>query len=160
MPTDTREILQRVRSGTLSIEEAEIYFKKQPFEDLGFAKLDSHRKCRQGFAEVVFGENKAGDHLLAIVERIYKAEGEVLATRVSPEKAKAVQERFPTAFYHEQARILRIQEKAVPPVGNIVVCTAGTADIAVAEEAALTAEFFGGRVDIIYDVGVSGLHRL
>ncbi len=160
MPTDTREILQRVRSGTLSIEEAEIYFKKQPFEDLGFAKLDSHRKCRQGFAEVVFGENKAGDHLLAIVERIYKAEGEVLATRVSPEKAKAVQERFPAAFYHEQARILRIQEKAVPPVGNIVVCTAGTADIAVAEEAALTAEFFGGRVDRIYDVGVSGLHRL
>ncbi len=157
---DTKKILEQVKEGELSIEEAEEWFRRQPFEDLGYAKLDTHRKLRSGCAEVIFCSGKADDHLLSIYERLYLAEGEVLGTRADKEQAALVQGRLKEAVYDPLSRILKIEKKDKEYVGKIVVCTAGTADIPVAEEAAQTAEFFGNRVERLYDVGVSGLHRL
>lgn len=157
---DAREILEQVSQGRLSVEEAESFFRRQPLEELGFAKLDTHRKVRSGFAEVVFCSGKADEHLLGIYERIYGLEGEVLGTRATKEQAALVQERFKEAEYDPLSRILKIEKKDKKRVGKIAVCTAGTADIPVAEEAAQTAEFFGNRVERIFDVGVSGIHRL
>ena len=148
---DTKKILEQVKNGAMSVEEAEEFFRRQPFEDLGYAKLDTHRKLRSGCAEVVFCSGKADEHLL---------EGEVLGTRASKEQAELVQSKLPEVEYDALSRILKIEKKEKEYVGKIVVCTAGTADIPVAEEAAQTAEFFGNHVERIYDVGVSGLHRL
>lgn len=157
---DAREILEQVKTGEMSVGEAERYFRRQPLEELGYAKLDTHRKLRSGFAEVVFCSGKADDHLLKIYERIYEAEGEVLGTRASKEQAALIQGRFSEAEYDALSRILKIEKRDKNRMGQIAVCTAGTADIPVAEEAAQTAEFFGNRVERIYDVGVSGIHRL
>lgn len=157
---NTKEILEQVKSGRLSVEQAEAYFRRQPFEDLGFAKLDSHRRIRSGFAEVVFCSGKADAHLLSIFERLYQSEGEVLGTRASEAQAQLVQQKFPQAVYDPQSRILKIEKEGKQHVGLVAVCTAGTADIPVAEEAAQTAEFLGSEVLRVYDVGVSGLHRL
>ena len=157
---DTKKILEQVKNGAMSVEEAEEFFRRQPFEDLGYAKLDTHRKLRSGCAEVVFCSGKADEHLLSIYERLYAEEGEVVGTRASKEQAELVQSKLPEVEYDALSRILKIEKKEKEYVGKIVVCTAGTADIPVAEEAAQTAEFFGNHVERIYDVGVSGLHRL
>ena len=157
---EAREILEQVKTGEISISEAESYFRRQPLEELGYAKLDTHRKLRSGFAEVVFCSGKADEHLLRIYERIYEAEGEVLGTRASKEQAALIQDKFSEAEYDALSRILKIEKKDKKRIGQIAVCTAGTADIPVAEEAAQTAEFFGNRIERIYDVGVSGIHRL
>ncbi len=157
---EVKEVLEQVRSGSMSVNEAEAYFRRQPLEELGYAKLDTHRKLRSGFAEVVFCSGKADEHLVRIYERIYAAEGEVLGTRASKEQAALIQERFTEAMYDPVSRILKIEKKDKEKSGKIAVCTAGTADIPVAEEAAQTAEFFGNFVERIYDVGVSGIHRL
>lgn len=157
---ETREILERVKAGKMSVNEAESLFRRQPFEEMGYARLDTHRKMRSGFAEVVFCSGKANEHLLHIYERLYELEGEVLGTRASNEQASLVQDRFKEAEYDPVSRILKIEKKEKKRIGKIAVCTAGTADIPVAEEAAQTAEFFGNNVERIYDVGVSGLHRL
>lgn len=157
---EAKEVLEQVKAGRMSVNEAEAYFRRQPLEELGYAKLDTHRKLRSGFAEVVFCSGKADEHLIQIYERIYEAEGEVLGTRASKEQAALIQEKFKEAGYDPLSRILKIEKKEKAMVGKIAVCTAGTADIPVAEEAAQTAEFFGNRVERIYDVGVSGIHRL
>ena len=157
---DTKKILEQVKNGAMSVEEAEEFFRRQPFEDLGYAKLDTHRKLRSGCAEVVFCSGKADEHLLSIYERLYAEEGEVLGTRASKEQAELVQSKLPEVEYDALSRILKIEKKEKEYVGKIVVCTAGTADIPVAEEAAQTAEFFGNHVERIYDVGVSGILRL
>ena len=143
----------------MTVEEAEGYFRRAPFEEMGFAKLDMHRKLRSGFAEVVFCSGKADEHLLAIYERLYEADGEVFGTRASQAQYERIRECFPQVVYDPNSHILKI-EKEKDHIGKIVVCTAGTADITVAEEAAQTAEYFGTYVERIYDVGVSGLHRL
>ena len=157
---EAREILEQVKTGEISLSESESYFRRQPLEELGYAKLDTHRKLRSGFAEVVFCSGKADEHLLRIYERIYEAEGEVLGTRASKEQAALIQDKFSEAEYDALSRILKIEKKDKKRIGQIAVCTAGTADIPVAEEAAQTAEFFGNRIERIYDVGVSGIHRL
>lgn len=156
---ETRDILEQVKTGAMTVEEAEGCFRRAPFEEMGFAKLDMHRKLRSGFAEVVFCSGKADEHLLAIYERLYEADGEVFGTRASQAQYERIRERFPQVVYDPNSHILKI-EKEKDHIGKIVVCTAGTADIAVAEEAAQTAEYFGTYVERIYDVGVSGLHRL
>lgn len=157
---ETHEILEKVRSGEISVEEAEGYFRRQPFEDMEYAKLDFHRKMRSGFAEVVFCSGKADEHLLRIYERLYAQEGEVLGTRASQHQYELIRERFPQVQYDALSHILKIEKEGKEYVGKVAVCTAGTADIGVAEEAAQTAEYFGSRVERIYDVGVSGIHRL
>ena len=157
---EAHEVLQKVKSGEISVEEAEQFFRCEPFEEMGYAKIDTHRKLRSGFAEVIFCSGKSTEHLLRIFGKIYEEEGEVLGTRASEEQAKRIQEVYPEAEYDPLSHIIRIEKKEKQHVGCIAVCTAGTADISVAEEAAQTAEYFGSNVERIYDVGVSGIHRL
>jgi pyridinium-3,5-biscarboxylic acid mononucleotide synthase len=155
------DILKQVQKGTLSIEDA----KKQlaTFEDLGFAKVDHHRKKRQGFPEVVFGEGKTPEQIIAIIQSLRVRNNQVMVTRISNEKAAVVQEACPEFRYHEVAQILSWQDEADIKrdyQGYIAVVAAGTSDLRVAEEAAVTAEILGSRVHRIYDVGVAGIHRL
>lgn len=157
---DTQEILMQFKNGEMSLEEAEAYLKRQPFEDMGYAKLDSHRKLRSGFAEVIFCSGKADAHLKEIFRHLYEEEGEVLGTRASLSQYELIKKEFPQVQYDEISHILKIEKEGKKRIGRIAVCTAGTADIPVAEEAAQTAEYFGSNVDRIYDVGVSGIHRL
>ncbi len=157
---DTVRILEEVKKGTLTVEEAKALLCQDSFEEMGYAKLDTDRKARTGFAEVVFCSGKADSHLLQIYGRIYQKEGEVLGTRASAEQYRLVKEEFPKVQYDPISRILKIEKRDKVRTGKIAVCTAGTADIPVAEEAAQTAEFFGTSVERVYDVGVSGLHRL
>jgi hypothetical protein len=155
------EILEQVQSGTLSISEAKE--KLATFENLGFAKVDHHRKKRQGFPEIVYGEGKTAEQILAIVQSLRDRNSQVLVTRISPEKAKFVQNTCPEFVYQELAQILYWKEPTSyteKKQGYIAVIAAGTSDLRVAEEAAVTAEVLGSPVKRIYDVGVAGIHRL
>jgi hypothetical protein len=157
---ETREVLEQVKSGILSVEEAEKYFKRQPFEEMGYAKLDSHREVRSGFPEVVYCSGKPDSYLVSIYQKLYELHGEVFGTRADRHQYELVRDVLPEAAYDEVSHILKLEKKEKKHTGKIAVCSAGTADIPVAEEAAQTAEFFGAYVERIYDVGVSGLHRL
>ena len=157
---DTHEILMKLKNGELSVEEAEGHLRRQPFEELGYAKIDTHRKLRSGFPEVVFCSGKADEHLLEIFGKIYEMEGEVFGTRASQRQYELLKERYPDVQYDTVSGIIKIENPGKEKQGCITVCTAGTSDIAVAEEAAKTAEYFGSYVERVYDVGVSGLHRL
>jgi len=157
---ETQEILKKVKTGELSIEEAELYFRRQPIEEMGFAKLDNHRKMRSGFAEVIFCSGKSDDHLVNIFGKLYEQDGEVLGTRASKHQYEIVKAVYPQVEYDEISKIIKIEKTDKKRVGKIAICSGGTADIPVAEEAALTAEYFGTYVERIYDVGVSGIHRV
>ncbi len=133
---------------------------KDSFYDLGFAKLDTGRKERTGFSEVVFCQGKNDDFLKDIFARLFKENGEVLGTRATQKQFEIVKEILPDASYDSISRIIKVQGENKNLSGNIVVCTAGTADIGVGEEAAQTAEFFGSKVERIFDAGVAGIHRL
>lgn len=133
---------------------------KDSFCDLGFTKLDTGRKERTGFGEVVFCQRKRNEFLKDIFSRLFEANGEVLGTRATQEQFELVKEILPQATYDSVSRIIKVQGEKKKLIGNIAVCTAGTADIPVAEESAQTAEFFGSYVERIFDVGVSGIHRL
>lgn len=157
---ETHEILKKVKTGEISVEEAEGYFRRRPFVEMGYAKLDTHREIRSGFPEVVFCSGKEDEHLLHIFEVLYEDNKEVFGTRASKEQYELVKKKIPAVSYDPVSRILKAEKEGKERKGKIAVCTAGTADISVAEEAAQTAEYFGGFVERIYDVGVSGLHRL
>lgn len=157
---EIKEVLESVQSGSMTVAEAEHYFKRKAYEDLGFAKLDTYRELRSGFSEVIYCSSKPDDYLQAIYLRLYKEYGEVFGTRASQEQYELVKAVLPEIKYDAVARTLKLERADKKHVGKIAVCTAGTADIAVAEEAAQTAEFFGTRVERLYDVGVSGIHRL
>lgn len=159
--SSAKEILEQVQNHAMSVENALLALKKEPFADIGFAKVDLHRKLRQGAAEVIYGAGKTPEQIVAIAETM-RAHGErsVLITRLGSEAAAQIGKRFPLN-YHKDARIGIIGEIPEPDgIGTIVVATGGTSDIPVAEEAALTAELFGNRVTRLYDVGVAGIHRL
>lgn len=158
--TDIHALLEGVRAGTVSVVEAEGVLRRKPFEDLGYARLDTHRRLRSGFPEVVFCQGKADEHLVRIFETLHRANGEVLGTRATAEQYELVRKILPNAKFDPISRTIRCEKPEKPRRGRIVVCTAGTADLPVAEEAACTAEFFGRNVERLYDVGVSGLHRL
>ena len=143
---DVREVLTRLKDGKITVEEAELHFRRQPFEELGYAKLDTHRKMRSGFPEVIFCMGKADKHLLEIVGKLYEAEGEVMGTRATKEQYEMLKESYPDLAYDELSRIIKIEKRDKKHIGCITVCTAGTADIAVAEEAAQVAEYFGAHV--------------
>ncbi|NLY46887.1 MAG: nickel pincer cofactor biosynthesis protein LarB [Tissierella sp.] len=157
---DIRELLLNVKEGNLDIESAESILKKLPYEDLGFAKLDHHRKLRSGFGEVIYCSVKSDEHLVKIFESFNEKKIDVLGTRASQEQYEVVKTVIPEAEYDELSGIIKIVRFDMEKIGNIVVCTGGTSDIPVAEEAAQTAEFFGSKVMRIYDVGVAGIHRL
>lgn len=157
---ETRDILNQFKEGKISIEEAEHYFRQQPFEEMDIAKLDLHREIRSGFPEVIFSSGKADDHFVRIFQKLYEKNGEVMGTRATRHQYELVKDIVPEVEYDELSHIIKAQKNQKEKIGNIAVCTAGTADISVAEEAAQTAEFFGSKVNRIYDVGVSGIHRL
>lgn len=157
---EARKVLEDLQMGKISLDDAERYFRKAPFEEYGFAKLDSHREIRSGFPEVIYCSGKSDEHLVEIYQRMYEANGEVFGTRASEEQYALVQKVIPEIQYDSRSHILKAEKAEKKRSGLVAVCTAGTADIAVAEEAAQTAEYFGTRVERIYDVGVSGLHRL
>ncbi|MFX3616579.1 MAG: nickel pincer cofactor biosynthesis protein LarB [Sporolactobacillus sp.] len=156
------DLLENVQKGTLSITDAVSRLKTLPFEDLGYAKVDHHRSLRNGFPEVIYCEGKTTDQIKGIFQVLMRHENNILATRASSEDFAAVRQIAPNAVYHEQARCIVVNpvQKATDPSHYIAVVTAGTSDIPVAEEAAITAETFGNSVERIYDVGVAGLHRL
>lgn len=156
-----RDLLEEVQQREVSIEDALARLRGFPYEDLGFARLDSHRTLRKGFPEVIFCPGKTTEQVVRIVERIRAREGRVLAARASPEVAEAVQRAFPDTAYHAAARMVVVGE-GVPRSGrgDVLVVSAGTADIPVADEAVVTAETLGSPVERLYDVGVAGIHRL
>ena len=161
MENDIKNILTEVQSGALSVDEALLKIKTEPYEDLGFAKVDLHRKVRQGAAEVIYGAGKTADEIIKIVQSL-EAHGQtsVLITRLDKDKAAAVGEAV-ALDYNERAGLGTVGPKPKPDgIGRIVVATGGTSDIPVAEEAACTAEMLGNDVLRLYDVGVAGLHRL
>ena len=162
---ELRALLEDVQSGNATPEAAHErilqYLRQAPFEDLGFARVDHHRQLRQGFPEVIFGPGKTPTQIAAIAERIVSAGHALLVTRTSPDAHEAVSARIPDSIYNASARtISRPSETTARGTGTIVVAAAGTADLPVAEEAAVSAETMGNCVDRVYDVGVAGLHRL
>ncbi len=159
--SDTKKLLEQFKNNEISMEEVLLELKKQPFEDIGYAKVDFHRKIRQGAAEVIYGEGKTPDQIIGICHAMLKNDQKtILITRLSKESADLIsKEHF--LNYHPQARIGIIGELPQPDgIGKIIVATGGTSDIPVAEEAALTAEVLGNEVHRLYDVGVAGVHRL
>lgn len=158
--TNLEDILKKVKDESLTIDEASSIISSASYAEMGFAKLDTNRGTRQGFKEVVFCPGKSDDHLLKIFTTLYNLSGEVLATRATPEQYAYLKTHFSDLSYNPDSRILKIQTKKNDGTGFIAVCSAGTADFSVAEEAAETAEFFGAKVGRFYDIGVSGLHRL
>jgi NCAIR mutase (PurE)-related protein len=156
-----RVLLEEVRTGMTGVEDAFARLKDLPYEDLGFAQVDTHRALRKGFPEVIFCPGKTTEQIAAIFERLAKHEGRVMAARMPPEDAEAVRKKFPAAVYHPEARILVLGGNAPQTgKGTVLVVSAGTADIPVAEEAAVTAETLGSKVERLFDVGVAGIHRL
>ncbi len=162
MNSEIRKTLEAVKNGTLSVDDALLSLKKEPFADIGYAKVDLHRGVRQGAAEVIYGAGKTAEQMLGIIGTMLKNGVQtILITRLSMEKAETLLQTYPDMAYRRDAQIASIGAfPAADGLGKIVVATAGTSDIPVAEEAALTAEAHGNEVLRLYDVGVAGLHRL
>jgi len=160
-PTDLKNLLEQVASGRMDVDAALRRLKHLPFEDMEFAKLDHHRHLRQGFPEVIFGQGKTPEQIVSIAKKLAQRSDAVLITRIGSEVASRLR-RAKLDFQYEAAGRCGVLSKRRPPegVGRVAVVTAGTADIPVAEEAAMTARWMGSRVDKIFDVGVAGLHRL
>jgi len=157
-----KDLLFRLSKNEVTVDATLEKLTNLPFEDLGFACVDHHRSLRRGISEVIFGEGKEVDDILAIMERMEAEEDNVLITRLKDEKAVQIQERFPQSVYHKRARALTLIKRPVENCGRgtILVMSAGTSDIPMAEEAAVTARFMGNEVDTVFDVGISGLHRI
>ncbi len=162
MNTETlHNLLLQVQQGNIEIAAALETLRALPYTDLGYARLDNHRALRHGFAEVVLCEGKADAHVAAIMAQLCSGPGPVLGTRASPVQFAAVRERVPDVRYNELGRTLTWAPQPLPKQGGtVLILSAGTADLPVAEEAAETADVMGNRVERIYDVGVAGLHRL
>jgi NCAIR mutase (PurE)-related protein len=152
LPEEIKKILQDVKDGKSSVDRAMEQLRDLPFEEAGFAKIDHHRELRTGYPEVILCSGKTYDQVLKIITMMYDKKNNILATRANPELFNIVQKKFPECTYNEAARAMVIELKKIePPESYISIVTAGTADIPVAEEAAVTAEIFGNRVERIYD---------
>ena len=161
MNNDTRNTLEALAKGEISVDEALTRIKTEPFEDIGYAMVDLHRKVMQGAPEVIYGESKTAEQIIGIVDVMAeKGQLPILVTRIDASKAEVLAARH-EIFYNKEARIAAIGDKPEPDgIGPVVIVTGGTSDIPVAEEAAITAEFLGNEVVRLYDVGVAGIHRL
>ena len=156
-----KQLLTRVKKGDLTIENALQSFKELPYKDLGFAKVDTHRSIRCGFPEVIFCEGKTPEQVLKISSQIIKHGADLLATRANEEIYKCVAQQYKNARYNDKARTIVIKKsRSKKRKGSILIVTAGTSDIPVAEEARETAEIMGNNVKVLYDAGVAGIHRL
>ena len=161
MNKQLEKLLIQVQKGELSPKDALKILKDFPYEDLNFAKIDHHRELRRGFPEIVFGAGKTDTQILKIAEAILKKGSNLLITRVEPKVYTKIKKQIPKARYNSLAKAIYLKQKNPPPgKGRIVIITAGTSDIPVAEEATVTCEILGNEVDKIYDIGVAGLHRL
>jgi len=157
---DLRRLLDQVAGGELAVDEAYQLVKKMPFENLNYARIDHHRSVRDIFPEVVYCPGKKVEQIATIMTRLHEMSSVVLATRAEEKVAAEVQKLLPAVHYHQTARILTLGEPQQRLIGKVAVLTAGTADQAVAEEAAITLDYMGCEVRRIYDVGVAGVHRL
>jgi NCAIR mutase (PurE)-related protein len=166
MNEEVLELLGRVQNGSLTPLEAEKAIRSAvsgtSIAELGYATLDLHREKRTGFPEVVFGEGKTSEQIIGIMQKLGEHADRVMATRVTPEKAAVVTQGLPSVTYHETARVLTLFKRPILRVreGYVAVLCAGTSDLPVAEEAAITLECMGSHVERVYDVGVAGIHRL
>jgi NCAIR mutase (PurE)-related protein len=159
--TDAVRLLEKFRAGGVGRDEVLRAFQAAPIADLGFAQVDTHRALRKGFPEVIFGSGKTPEQVVRIASKIMEREKSVLVTRISPEHVRPFKKKFRGAKYHPEARCLTIGRPARPSrPGYIAIVTAGTSDLPVAEEAVITAEMMGNRVEKIHDAGVAGLHRI
>lgn len=161
---EIRNLLTGVRTGTVSVEEAEKALRNFPYENIGFARIDHHRTLRKGFPEVVYCEGKTTSQIVEIMNRLADKHTHFMASRANIETYEAVRASIPTARYSPEARLIFVEAGERQPFGSdepyVLVVTAGTSDVPVAEEAAITAEIMGSRVERLYDVGIAGLHRL
>lgn len=157
-----KKILNAVANGQTSVSDALDSLKHLNLEDIGYAHIDHHRTLRKGFPEVIFGQGKTADQIIGIMEKMAVQEQIILVTRLDADKAKTIIEVFPEAEYHPEARMAILSRTEFPVTGNgtILILSAGTSDIPVAQEACLTARAMGNSVETIFDVGVSGIHRL
>src|SRR2546428_10337803 len=159
--SEAMALLDKFREGKVSRERVLRAFQAAPVAELGFATLDTHRALRKGFPEVIFGSGKTAKQIVGIATELLRREEQLLVTRINVEQAEAIRKRFPIATYHETARSVTIEKRPISKrPGSIAVLCAGTSDLPVAEEAAVTADVMGNRVERIYDVGVAGLHRV
>jgi pyridinium-3,5-biscarboxylic acid mononucleotide synthase len=155
-------LLNKVKTGKITIEKALDQLKSLPFEDLGFTRIDHHRSLRKGFPEVIWGQGKTSGEIVSILKQLKRQGQNILVTRLEEKKAAAVQKAFPKSHYYPRSKVLTYLTHPVKisGKGTILVITAGTTDIPVAEEAALTAQLMGNPVETLFDVGVAGIHRL
>jgi NCAIR mutase (PurE)-related protein len=159
--TEAIQLLEKFRAGGVGRDKVLQAFQAAPIADLGFAQVDTHRALRKGFPEVIFGAGKTPEQVVKIAGKLLDHEQNVLATRLTAEHARALRKKFKRAVYHEMARCVTIERKPFPKrAGTIAVACAGTSDLPVAEEAAVTAEIMGNNVERVCDVGVAGVHRL
>ena len=160
-PDEAIDMLEKFRTGAISKEKVLRHFQAAPLADLGFAQVDTQRALRKGFPEVIYGEGKTPEQVVRIASKIGEKEQRLLVTRVGPEQVQALRKKFKQALYHPAARCVTIERRPLRKrPGSIAVLCAGTSDLPVAEEAAVTADIMGNHVERIYDVGVAGLHRL
>ncbi|HHN64429.1 MAG TPA: nickel pincer cofactor biosynthesis protein LarB [Nitrospirae bacterium] len=158
-----RELMVKVKKGQIGIDDAIKRLKTLPYEDIGFAKVDNHRSIRQGAPEIIYGEGKTPEQIISIIRVLTKGGNDAIVTRTTREVFRKVKARYRNAVYNEQARMIVVRKKARKTKekrGLVLVISAGTSDIPVAEEAAVTAEAMGNRVERLYDVGIAGIHRL
>lgn len=155
-----REFLEKIKNGQMSVDEGLAYLKDFNFKDIDIAKLDFQRRNRRGFPETIFCQGKEDFALVEIFKAFDERKQSVIGTRADKDQFDLIKSHIPHATYDKTARIISLKYEQIPQIGNIAICTGGTADLFVAEEAALTAEFFGAKVNRFYDVGVSGLHRM
>jgi NCAIR mutase (PurE)-related protein len=157
-----KELLEKLRDGSVDVDECLERLRNLPFEDIGFASIDHHRHLRRGFPEVIYGRRKKVEQIIKIMEKMVEKEENVLVTRLSEAKARVIKKHFPKSEYHPGARILTVAGRPIVKKGKgtVLIISAGTADIPVAEEALITAQFMGNDVRVLHDVGVSGLHRI
>lgn len=155
-----RSLIDKYKHDEITADDLMAVLKDLPFEDLGFARIDHHRRMRNGHSEVIYGEGKSPDQAAAIFLRLAAHNGNVLCTRASAEMAEAIRAVEPEAVHHPVSRIVELRRTTGNGVGLVVVATGGTSDIPVAEEAAIVLESFGSRVERLFDVGVAGIHRL
>ena len=159
--TEAIALLDKFRAGQASRDAVVRAFQAAPLADLGFAQVDTHRSLRKNFPEVIYGEGKTPDQVARIAVKLHQHEQRLLVTRVGPEHVRALRQKFKRAVHHELARCVTVERRPLPKrPGFIAVLAAGTSDLPVAEEAAITADIMGNTVERIYDVGVAGLHRL
>jgi NCAIR mutase (PurE)-related protein len=156
------DLLRKVRSGKTAVDKAVTELKSLPFEDLGFTRIDHHRSLRRGFPEVIWGQGKTPGQILPIMKQLKRKGQNILITRLEERKVKAIQKIFPKSRYHPRSQVLTYLTHPVQAEGKgtILVITAGTTDIPVAEEATVTAQFMGNHTETLFDVGVAGIHRL